>query len=207
MFDNLGESFSLSNEVQPGIYQTESDSLNGMVGRSYAVSITLPNGNQYRSESERLKPVAAVDDLDWQLVLGGFQNLAIALELLVTYSDPPGQGDFYRWKFYSNGNSVKSPKIVLADDRLLNGYQTSFAVSLAELPFNAVVRVDQLSLTQAAHNYLQQLKSQTEDLGKTFGVSPSPVNGNVISLTKPSEAVLGYFGASAIQSKQIAVTP
>jgi len=206
VMDDLGETYSLSNEVEPGIYQTP-DSNRGVVGRSYVLLITLPNGKQYHSEPESLKPVSKIDNLEGFFSFSGFQDLEINLGLFVTYSDPPTRGDFYRWNFYSNGELLNRTNLILGDDRLLNGSQQRFEIILSNLRLNSLVRVDQLSLTVSAHNYLQQIKSQTEDLGKTFGVSPSPVRGNITSLDDPDEVVLGYFGASSVGSEQFILTP
>lgn len=204
--DDLGETYSLSNEVEPGIYQTQSDSLQGALGRSYVLLIELPNGKQYQSEAEFLKPVTTIDNLDWFLGSGGFSDFPFDLGLEITYSDPESPGDFYRWNFYSDGSFLNRTNLVLGDDRLLNGSQNKFKVTLPDLRRNSIVRVDQLSLTESAHNYLQQIRSQSQDLGKTFGVSPSPVRGNIISLSDPEEIVLGYFGVSSVQSEQFILT-
>ena len=65
------------------------------------------------------------------------------------------------------------------------------------------MRVEQLSLTEESHDFLALLRSQTVDLGETFGVAPAPIIGNLSNIEDPSEIVLGYFGASSVESRQI----
>jgi len=203
IMDDLGEIYPLTRETVPGTYQSQSDSLKGVVERSYILLITLPNGKKYQSAPEILKAVAPIDNLEGVLRFSVFD---VEVGMSVTYSDPPQPGDFYRWNFYSDGQFLNRTNLILGDDRSRNGSQGRLEIVLNNLQLNSLVRVDQLSLTKSAHNFLQQLKSQGEDLGKTFGVAPSPIRGNIISLDDPDEVVLGYFGASSIKSEQFVLS-
>ncbi len=69
------------------------------------------------------------------------------------------------------------------------------------------ILVTQLSLTQGAFQYWQQLEATTENLGTIFGPLPSQFSGNIHSVTNPSEPVFGYFSASSVSEKRIFIKP
>ena len=204
--DDQGNTYSLDQEVGPGLYQT-SDSFAGVRGRSYRLQIMTPDGEQYASIWELLSPVPPIDTLVSNLntFIGGFPtfNVTINIVVFVNYTDPQGKGDFYRWKIYIDGDLLTDPpNLLLAEDRIEDGNQRSL-----ELNFGIVsglrVRVEQMSLSESAHDFLSLLKSQTLDLGEPFGVAPAPILGNISNQNDPNQMVLGYFGASSVSSREI----
>ncbi len=69
------------------------------------------------------------------------------------------------------------------------------------------ILVTQLSLTQDAFEYWQQLRATTENLGTIFGPLPSQFNGNIHSISNHSEPVFGFFSASSVSEKRIFIKP
>ena len=61
----------------------------------------------------------------------------------------------------------------------------------------------QYALTQAAFDYWQILKKNTEQLGSIFDAQPSSLTGNIHCKTNPAEPVIGYVSASSIKMKRI----
>jgi Domain of unknown function (DUF4249) len=151
-------------ERQQGIYETAPNGIRGIVGRSYTIHITTPNGKKYQSKPELLKPVAAFGKISAKyqdtkaLLIRGF------LYLYIDVQDPMTPNDFYRWKWthykkeeycfvaVSNGPTglIRTRSkccepcweiqpcngcIFLANDRLTNG-KTITSVPIGTIPYN-----------------------------------------------------------------------
>jgi hypothetical protein len=65
--------------------------------------------------------------------------------------------------------------------------------------------VKQYALSQEAYHYWQILQKVSQQLGTLFDVQPSQLQGNIHSLSDPSEPVIGYISASTIPEKRIFV--
>ena len=61
--DNDGNSETLT-EVSPGIYKTDSLGIQGVVGRTYKIKISTPDGQLYESEDEVLRKSIGIQSLD-----------------------------------------------------------------------------------------------------------------------------------------------
>ncbi|MCD4696581.1 MAG: DUF4249 domain-containing protein [Bacteroidales bacterium] len=60
--DDLGNVWELP-ESEDGVYSTSGDELTGIPGRSYSISITTPEGKDYRSDFEELIAPVAIDSV------------------------------------------------------------------------------------------------------------------------------------------------
>jgi len=81
---------------------------------------------------------------------------------------------------------------------------------IAVVPQNSVkisvrysINVNQYALTPEAYQYFQVLQKNTENLGSIFDAQPTQLTGNIHSLSRPSEVVIGYFSASSVQQARI----
>jgi hypothetical protein len=63
--------------------------------------------------------------------------------------------------------------------------------------------VNQYALTADAYAFWVNLKKNTEQLGGIFDPQPSQINGNIHSLTNPSQTVIGYVSVGNVTSKRI----
>ncbi len=114
---------------------------------------------------------------------------------------------YYCWR------TLTSTNILIASTRQLSqNIVNRFLVN--SVPTNSVRLLDgysllvtQMSLTQGAFEYWQQLQATTENLGSIFGPLPSQFNGNIHSSSNPSEPVFGYFSASTVSQKRIFINP
>ena len=70
---------------------------------------------------------------------------------------------------------------------------------------NYMVEVLQYSLTPNAHNYWQTIENQIGNNGTIFETSNFQIRGNISNIADNDELVLGYFGASAVDSERILV--
>lgn len=73
---------------------------------------------------------------------------------------------------------------------------------VAKIPFYqrtpSLVEIQQLSLTEDAYRYFKRLQDQTTNTGGLADTPPSAPVGNVRNVANRSEAVVGYFAASAV---------
>ncbi len=73
----------------------------------------------------------------------------------------------------------------------------------SRLLYGYSLRVNQYSLSPAAYNYWNLLKVNSTDAGGLYERQPMATRGNLRNLTHPEQDVLGFFGASMVQSKRI----
>lgn len=59
------------------------------------------------------------------------------------------------------------------------------------------IRIRQYSMTEQAYQYWENVQAQRLRTGSLFDPPPSRIPGNIQSVSKPDEAVLGYFMASS----------
>ena len=65
--DDQGNSERLT-EVSPGTYRTDSSGIRGVIGRSYSLSITTLDGEEYESQPDVLTAVTDIDSLYYELI-------------------------------------------------------------------------------------------------------------------------------------------
>ncbi|GAB3893053.1 hypothetical protein GCM10028803_06780 [Larkinella knui] len=91
--------------------------------------------------------------------------------------------------------------INITSDNAINGNRISRRPIL-RAPFNSYqpyyVEIEQQSLTKEAFTYLSSLKDMVQNTGGIFDAAPALLVGNISSVSKSDELVLGYFGASAM---------
>jgi len=68
------------------------------------------------------------------------------------------------------------------------------------------ILVNQYALTSDAYNFWANLRKNTEQLGSIFDAQPSNINGNIYSVSKNSEPVVGYITACSVKSKRIYIS-
>jgi Domain of unknown function (DUF4249) len=100
------------------------------------------------------------------------------------------------------GSSIKLAQDVIYEQPLellpKNGVQLSIL-------YTTLVR--QYALTDSGYTYFSILQKNTESLGTIFDAQPSALFGNIHSLTKPTEQVLGFISAGTIQQQRIWISP
>jgi Domain of unknown function (DUF4249) len=96
------------------------------------------------------------------------------------------------------GSSIKLAQDVIYEQPLellkRNGVQLSIL-------YTTLVR--QYAITDSAYAYFGILQKNTESLGSIFDAQPSALFGNIHSLTRPAEQVLGFISAGTIQQQRI----
>jgi hypothetical protein len=149
------------------------------------------NNNNYTSNSKLIKTPKIES-----VVFGERKSLnKEEVELKVTFTDPPEEGNYYLWKF----GPKKSGKFdyLPALDKYINGnkFTFSFFIDKNEYLQNAdYINIEINGITEDYFNYLNILTSQAgAQNGRPFSTSSSVIKGNVINDTNVENFPLGYF--------------
>lgn len=187
---------------------------------SYHLELTLENGEKYISIPEWVEEVAPIDTIWFELEDGQFNDAEEGRNILIKINtlEPAGQGDFYQWKTYINGEYINEPiDLTFSDDRFVDGqYVNQFEVfSFNEKDFNeykqnsptgqVVVTIEQHKITELYFNYLNQVFQQTAIVGSPFSAPPAEIQGNVHISSDPLNRALGYFAATYFDAKSVEV--
>ncbi|MFZ4562355.1 MAG: DUF4249 domain-containing protein [Bacteroidales bacterium] len=62
--------------------------------------------------------------------------------------------------------------------------------------------VTQLALSEAAFNYWEQMRINSNEQGGLYEKQPLAIKGNIVNLTNPGKDVLGFFYASSVSSSR-----
>ncbi|HYJ37912.1 MAG TPA: DUF4249 domain-containing protein, partial [Chitinophagaceae bacterium] len=65
------------------------------------------------------------------------------------------------------------------------------------------ILVKQYSLTKDAYGFWQLLRRNTNNVGGIFDAQPSELIGNIRCINKPAEQVIGFVGASTVETKRM----
>lgn len=219
----------------PAYYGVSDSSFIGKIGRSYTLSVTLPDGSRYESKPELLTPVAVIDSLPARF-RKGFKELGQPdwYDILVDTQDPPTPGNYYRWssmayvprwtKFDPKHPPLTpfgydlcacscwvplfGPPTDVLSDALINGNRISNRVVFS-VPIYAVgpyyVQVRQYSITRAAYQYWNLYEQQRTRTGSLFDPQPASIEGNVRAVADTTKLALGFFGASAVSQQRLTI--
>ena len=123
------------------------------------------------------------------------------IELLVTFTDPKGIGDFYLWRFGPRGDGEKYDYLV-SKDLYTDGNQFTFSFFIDKTEYfqkNDFVIVEMTGLTEEGFNYLNVLTAQAgAQNGRPFSSASSIVRGNIINQSDSEKFPLGYYRVSEI---------
>jgi len=182
-----------------------SDEFAGVQGRTYRLRITLSDGREILSGWELLQPVPPIDLIEFE----NFEDTdpdtgdnIVVYYPVVSSNDPIENVNNYRYKGFRNGTLLNAPEeLILLSDQFNNGQLLPHHIPAFRLEPNDVIRIELHSLTNTAFQFLDLLKTQTTSLGSSSGTAPAKLVGNLTySENASNEIVLGFFGASSVQS-------
>lgn len=189
-----------------GRYQT-ADSVFGISGRSYYLEVRLSSGDIIISDPEIMPSAPTIDSLGFdsfarQNPTSPQQEEIIFFPVAFT-DDPAGIDNYYRWKIYRNDSLFNQPEdIFLFSDRFVDGNsQIPQEFISYDFKLNDHARLEIMEISEAAFQFLTELKSQITTIGTNAAVSPAPIQGN-LRYRNSNNQVLGYFGATSINSAQ-----
>ncbi|ANH80277.1 hypothetical protein A8C56_04120 [Niabella ginsenosidivorans] len=176
-----------------GLYRANAT---GRPGHTYHLTVKI--GDQVFSASSVMPQKAAFDSLyvTERPFLGRVQKIAT-----VAFTDPPVQGNAYRFTQYVDGR--KENTIFITDDKLFNGKTVDYELLIFsddeddDLDTYDDLRVEMRCIDTENYNYWYSLTQGA--LGQNQSASP----GNPVSNIKGG--ALGYFSANTFEVKNITV--
>lgn len=225
-----GNTFTLVEAAQ-GDYSASS--LNIDDTKKYRIKITTASHNEYVSDFVPVVKTPAIDSVSWGPERTGMHilvsthdpsnstryymwsyvetwNYNAGFESEYILTGPGATTAVLRpTSFYSCFSTQNSNSLLLSSSaKLSSDIISQFPVTLIpwqspKLSKKYSIIVTQRGLTQSAYDYFEQVKKNTENLGTLFGPLPSTISGNLQSTTNPSEPVIGYFTAGAVDTKRI----
>lgn len=200
--DNYGNIYELIEE-EPGVYR---QNFMPQVKYIYTLEITTEEGVNYISDPEVMEPVPDLEELYFE-----YKTKSIFEEegyyVFIGLKDPAGEKNFYRWKYYINDVLQNTPDyFVFQNDDLVDGAELyDIQYNFEPLNVGDKVRIEQYAISEGAYNFLYIVREQITSGRGTFDAPPAPVKGNIYNLNNRQETVLGYFGVSAVDAKEIII--
>jgi len=201
--DDLGNLYEYSESTEiPGSYTAD---FTGEIGRTYHLSVTV-DGQLYEA-SETMFRVTNFDSLTW--IIDEEEKAELEedndtsgefYDVLMYVQEPPETEDFYRFKFYTNGEEDTDDyqEVYYSDDVLLSeaieGLESVRFYSLGDS-----VTIEAYSISRKAFLFFSDLQILLDNDGGIFGPIPADLRNNI------SNGGLGYFQVSAMESASIVV--
>jgi Domain of unknown function (DUF4249) len=192
---------------EPGVFIARAMRI--ALGRRYTLQVTW-EGEAYTA-TETMLPAVPLDSLYFESgnsLPGRPSGLAASVRL----RDPEGIRNFYLWDQWVDGRRLVSPdsnrfsRAVLSDDFIDGALISDFAPygGIIVTP-GQIVRMRQLSISEATYRFYSALSTQTANNGSPFGVPSGSVRGNVANTTRPSRLALGYFLLGEYSEREVRV--
>jgi hypothetical protein len=200
---NDGVTIQTLTETKPGVYETPA-SYAGVIGRTYTLSITTDDGENYMATSE-LEPVAAIDTVLMDVGKDFEDNDVLILQHYG--QEPAGLGNNYMWLVDINGIDYTEDvaDIMFVTDEFVDGnYIAGFEfqeIPLEDLPVADTMRltVEMHSISKSYYDFLLAMVLETEYNGGLFSGPPANIPSNI------SNGALGFFRASAVSTEYVEV--
>jgi hypothetical protein len=120
----------------------------------------------------------------------------------------PASSDIYTcWHEGPSTNVLLGSSIKLAQDVIYEQPLELLPKNGVQLSVLYTTLVRQYAITDSAYAYYSILQKNSEQMGSIFDAQPSALIGNIHSLTKPTEQVLGFISAGTIQQERIWISP
>jgi hypothetical protein len=120
----------------------------------------------------------------------------------------PDSNQIYRcWSSTSSTSILLSTSTRLSQDVISLYPIQTIPLNSAPLSVLYTILVRQYALTEAGYNFLSLMKKNSEALGTIFDAQPSQITGNIHSLSRPAEQVIGYVSAGTVQQQRIWIYP
>lgn len=229
MHDDRGRQVRLEQDpLTPAYYWMRDSTFRGQPGRTYTLTIRLPDGSVYVSNPEYMPGVAPIDRIYARYVAAPDQiyNIPPHFRISLDTRDPDTLGNYYRWSSYAylprwaTGSDYcdcttcwvpdYGPLGDVQSDALINGNQISGRL-VYDIEIKAIamqyIDVRQYSLTRAAYQYWTLFSQQLTRTGSLFDPQPASIEGNVHRVDDASVLALGYFGASAVSNRRLIMNP
>ena len=91
-------------------------------------------------------------------------------------------------------------------ENIYHGYSLHHILNTSLKPIHGYsLNIKQLSISEDAYNYYNQLAKNTNNSGGLYDTQPQLVEGNLHNITNPDQLVLGYFSVVGVNTKRISI--
>ncbi|MCU0458418.1 MAG: DUF4249 domain-containing protein [Bacteroidales bacterium] len=228
--DDTGNTF-LFVEKRAGYYYSDSTVFTGQPGKSYTLHINH-SGVEYRSSPCLLRKAPPVDSVGYEVIereINASGETEQAVRIMLNTFDATSDNHYFRWTYDETWeinlpfNNVPIEKKIcwrheesqnilaanteaLSEDRISDLTITTFNNSTNRGQHKYSINVHQYSTSREEYEFWNSVKTISENTGGLYDVTPVTVTGNVICLTNPGDAVLGFFSVSGVSHKRIFIT-
>jgi len=222
-------------EFENGEYRTAADGVRGMVGRTYQIELSVNGKTYQSIPEEILPVVSAeslnfeVVTGERLNEAGNFVNSTDVMVSVNTFFPPSENGSFLRWTTFgvyqyaeigSQGNlnpqicyvteDIDFDNVSVVSSEGIEGnflQQQPVITRIVDFRFTAnyCFNVVQHSITENAYDFWSAVGAEFERSGNIFEAPPGKIKGNIFNPTDEAEEVLGFFGASAVDTIDIIV--
>ena len=107
----------------------------------------------------------------------------------------------------SRSTSILTTATTAFSDDIVDRFPLAFIPNGSDkLAVRYSLLVKQYALTREAYEFFELMKKNSQQLGSLFDPQPTTITGNIKSVTKPAEIVIGYIVASSAVEQRIFVT-
>lgn len=192
--DNSGNSEILV-EVSPGHYHT--NSIQGIPGSTYKLTIQTEESQTIINSMDVMPEPVSINKLRARRsILPEIEGVKMPeWEVIVEYTDPAKETNYYRFVEYVNGKVIAS---YVEDDKLNNGKDNkSFLTNFdRQLVPGDTLTIEMQSISEAVYNYFYSFSYLNQFVQGTVKTNP---------VTNIDGAELGYFSAYAATKKSIVI--
>jgi Domain of unknown function (DUF4249) len=227
--DDRGRSTRLRPDaIETGLYRSTDVDFVGQVGRTYTLTVILPNGKKYVSTPEPMQPVPVIESITATFTQNTGVQQPYAYQVFINTKDAPNTNNYYRWQAFSYlrrkasgipcgiqkicGEFCWIPNVnqainIFSDNGIDgNNIRNRFVLqSPVYEPGRHLVEVSQMSISREAFLFWKLYQEQRDRRGTIFDPQPASVRGNLRNEADEKELVLGFFGASAVTRKKLVI--
>jgi len=217
-------------ELSGGSYYITGLGLN--TADKYHIKIVTSSGQVYESDPVEVKITPEIDNIGFRIKDNQLQVLSNAHDATNNTRYYRYEYD-ETWRFHSRYESsykVENGEVVrraqnegiyncfaheksnvialtstskLAQDVVSDNVVANIGLESEKISVRYSMLLTQYALTKEAYEFWENLKKNTEQLGSVFDALPSQLTGNIHSVNNPAEPVIGYIGASTVQTKRV----
>ncbi|MDD2284018.1 MAG: DUF4249 domain-containing protein [Paludibacter sp.] len=192
--DGFGTSETLY-EVAPGRYR--SSKIKGVPGSNYTLSVaTDENISEIKSEDKMPKPVFINRLRVRKSILPEIEQIQMPeWEVIVEYTDPGNETNYYRFVEYVNGKVIAS---YVENDKFNNGKDNKSFLTCVDrkLTKGDTLTVEMQSISKAVYDYFYGFSTMNNIIQGTTNTNP---------VSNISGAKLGYFSAHTVHRRSVVI--
>ncbi|MFP4089614.1 MAG: DUF4249 domain-containing protein [Cyclobacteriaceae bacterium] len=184
-------------EDEPGTYLNTSLPIDS--GRTYRLHLAY--GNEQYEASGTVLPIAQLDSFSYK-----YREASLLLDsgyyFFFSGRTPKERGiNYYRFKIYENDSLYDQPEdYLIQSDELLRAQIDTLQLANYAFELGDTVRIEMYSLNKDVFDYYNELLELLFNDGGLFSSPPRNPDSNIVNVTDPLRAPLGFFQVSSVLS-------